>query len=96
VKGNMGAHLHVIHTKYVARSRKYAAVEEGISSSDVDATADTRLAMKRKVRAMQESRVAHVEALRARVRAGTYQVDSTLLAQRILEGGSHFMESSDS
>lgn len=95
MKGNMGAHLQVVHTKYVARSRKYTTVEESISASEMGPSADTELVMKRKVRAMQGSRVAYVEALRARVRAGTYQVDRALLAQRILEDESHFMESID-
>ena len=93
VKGNIGAHLHVVSTKHVARSRTYTTTEEASSLSELDATSDTGAAMRRKVRAMQESRVARVEALRAQVRAGTYQVDTTLLAQRILEDESLFGQS---
>ena len=48
--------------------------------------------IKRKTRATQQSRAARVEALKAQVRAGTYQVDSTLLAQRILANESHFID----
>jgi len=92
VKGNMGAHLHVVSTKYVARSRKNATIEEDASSSLLDHTSDRGQAMKRKARAMQERRVSRVEALRTQVRAGTYRVDTKVLAQRILENGTHFME----
>jgi len=97
VKGNMGAQLQVVNTKYVARSRKYAMVEEAISSSRLDPTFGTgqQAVMKRKARTTQESRIARVEALRARVRAGTYEVDSTLLAQRMLANESSFMENSE-
>ncbi len=49
--------------------------------------------MKRKARAMQERRASRVEALRTQVRAGTYRVDTNVLAQRILENTTHFMES---
>ena len=93
MKGNMGAHLHVVNTKYVARSRKYTTAEEASSLSELDAASDTGAAMRRKVRAMQESRIARVEALRAQVRAGTYQVNTILLAQRILEDESLFGQS---
>ncbi len=48
--------------------------------------------IKRKTRTAQQSRLARVEELKAQVRAGTYRVDSTLLARRILENESHFME----
>ena len=44
---------------------------------------------------MQERRVSRVEALRTQVRAGTYRVDTRVLAQRILENGTHFMESTE-
>ena len=93
MKGNMGAHLHVVHTKYVARSRKNAIVEEDASLYPLDHTSDRGQTMKRKARAMQERRVSRVEALRLQVRAGTYRVDTRVLAQRMLENGTHFMES---
>ncbi len=89
VKGNMGAHLQADNMKFVARSRKYAKVEETTSTTHLDQLFNTG----RNVRAMQESRIARVEALKAQVRAGTYQVDSLQLAHRILENKSHFMES---
>ena len=73
MKGNMGAHLHVVRTKYVARSHKYTTAEEASSLPELDEAFDTGAVMRRKVRAMQESRIARVEALRAQVRAGTYQ-----------------------
>jgi len=92
---SMNAHLHGVHKKYVARSKKYAATEEVSSSSELSNTSNTgQVAMtKRKARAMQENRIARVEALRAQVRVGTYQVDTMLLAQCIIENESHFMES---
>ncbi len=93
MKANMGAHLHVVRTKYVARSHKYTTAEEASSLSELDEASDTGAVMRRKVRAMQESRIARVEALRAQVRAGTYQVDTILLAQRILEDESLFGQS---
>ncbi len=91
VKGNMGAHLQGVSTKYVARSRKNATVEENTSS--LDHTSDRGQAMKRKARAMQENRVSRVEALRAQVRAGTYRVDTRVLAEHMLANETHFMES---
>ena len=93
MKGNLAAHLQVVHTKYVARSRKNATIEDDTSSSLVDHTSEREQAMKRKVRTMQEHRVSRVEALRAQVRAGTYRVDTLVLAEHILENGTHFMES---
>ncbi len=93
VKSNVGAHLQVVSTKYVARSGKNGIVEEDASSYPMDHTSDRGQAMKRKARAMQERRVSRVEALRAQVRAGTYRVDTMVLAQRILENGTHFTES---
>lgn len=91
MKGNMSAHLQADNMKFVARSRKYAQIEETISTAKLDTTFTTGLSS-RKLRAMQESRIARVEALKAQVRAGTYKVDSLALAQRILENDSHFME----
>ena len=93
MKGYMGAHLHVVSTKHVARSRKNASVEEDASLYSLDHTTDRGQTMKRKARAMQERRVSRVEALRLQVRAGTYRVDTRVLAQRMLENGTHFMES---
>ena len=55
-------------------------------------TSDRGQTMRRKARAMQECRVSRVEALRAQVRAGTYRIDTLVLAQRILENETHFME----
>lgn len=89
MKGNMGVHLQADNMKFVARSRKYAKVEETTSTARLDSTFD----IGRNVRAMQESRIARVEALKAQVRARTYRVDSLQLAHRILENKSHFMES---
>lgn len=96
VNGTMSAHLQTLHAKYVAQSRKHTVGDEATSSSELDQPSKRGQAvvMKRKARAMQESRMARIEALRAQVRTGTYQVDSTLLAQRILEDGTHFMDSS--
>lgn len=93
MNGNLATHLQVVHTKYVARSKKNAPVDNERSSSLVDNTSDRELAMKRKARTMQEKRVSRIDALRAQVRAGTYRVDTMVLAQRILENGTHFMES---
>lgn len=92
MKSSTGAHLQVVSTKYVARSRKNALVEEDASPSPLDHTSDRGQAMKRKARTMQERRVSRVEALRVQVRAGTYRVDTMVLAQRMLENGTHFME----
>ncbi len=95
MKGNMGAHLHGVSTKYVAQSRKNITAEEDTSSSPLDHTFERGQAMKRKARAMQERRVSRVEALRTQVRAGTYQVDTRVLAQRMLENETHFTESTE-
>lgn len=89
----MGARLHVIHMKHVAQSRKNFTVEEDVPSSPQDHTSNRGQVMKRKARAMQERRASRVEALRTQVRAGTYRVDTNVLAQRILENTTHFMES---
>ena len=91
MKGNMSAHLQMVPAKYVARSRKNATDEE--DRSLLDSASDKGQAMKRKVRIIQESRVSRVEALRAQVRSGTYQVNTMVLAQRMLENETHFMES---
>ena len=90
MKGSMGAHLHVVSTKYVARSRKNATVEEDMPP--LNHTSDRGQMMKRKARTMQERRVSRVEALRAQVRAGSYRVDTMVLAERILENETHFIE----
>ena len=101
VKGTMSAHLHVVHTKHVARSRKNTKVEEATSSTwmdHVDHISDVgqQTVIKRRTRAAQkssqESRNVRVEELRAQVRAGTYRVDSMSLAQRMLANESHFLE----
>ena len=70
-------------------------IEEDASSSPLDHTSDREQAMKRKAQAMQERRVSRVEALRIQVRAGTYRVDTKVLAQRMLENGTHFMQSTE-
>ncbi len=93
MKGNLAAHLQVVHTKHVARSRKNAPIEDDMSLTHVENTSDREQTMKRKARSMQEQRVSRIDALRAQVRAGTYRVDTLGLAQRILENGTHFMES---
>ena len=43
-------------------------------------------------RRWSQSRRARVERLRAMVEAGTYQVDSTALAESILKNDTHFFE----
>ena len=70
-------------------------IEEDASSSPLNHTSDRGQTMKRKAQAMQERRVSRVEALRTQVRAGTYRVDTRVLAQRMLENGTHFMESTE-
>ena len=70
-------------------------VEEDAPSSPLDHTSNRGQAMKRKAQAMQERRVSRIETLRTQVRAGTYRVDTMVLAQRILENGTHFMESTE-
>jgi len=89
VKGNTGTQLQADNMKFVARSRKHTKVEETTSTARLESIFNTG----RNVRAMQESRIARVEALKAQVRAGTYRVDSLQLAHCILENKSHFMES---
>ncbi len=64
--------------------------EEGVPP--MNHNSDRGQTMRRKARAMQACRVSRVETLRAQVRAGTYQVDTMVLAQRILENETHFIE----
>ncbi len=92
MKGNMGAHLQADNMKFVARSKRYTRDTEHSSTANLDSSIAIGPAS-RKLRMMQEQRIARVEALKAQVRAGTYKVDSIALAQRILENSSHFMES---
>ena len=91
MKGNMGAHLQADNMKFVARSKKYTKGIENSTTANLDSPFAIGPAS-RKLREMQEQRIARVEALKAQVRAGTYKVDSRTLAQRILENNSHFME----
>ena len=91
MKGNMGAHLQADNMKFVARSKKYTKGPENSSPANLDSAFVIGLTS-RKLRMMQEQRIARVEALKAQVRAGTYKVDSLRLAQCILENNSHFME----
>ena len=91
MKGNMGAHLQADNMKFVARSKRYTKGTENSSPANLDSPFVIGLTS-RKLRMMQEQRIARVEALKAQVRAGTYKVDSYTLAQRILENNSHFME----
>lgn len=43
-------------------------------------------------RRYSRGRTARIEALRAQVEAGTYHVDSLVLAERILVGETHFLD----
>ncbi len=90
MKGNMGAHLREVTPKYVARSRKNAPTEE----AQAEHPSDRGQAMKRRVRTIHEQRVSRVETLRAQVRAGFYQVNTQVLAERMLENETHFVEGS--
>ncbi len=49
--------------------------------------------MKPRVRAIDERRASRINTLRAQVRAGSYQVNTSTLAERILQNKTHFMES---
>ena len=91
MKGNSSAHLQADDMKLVARSKKYTKIAENSTTASLDHTFTTGPSS-RKLRVIQEQRVARIEALKAEVRAGTYKVDSLALAQRILENNSHFME----
>ncbi len=93
MNNNTGARLHIASEKYVARSRKNTTIEEDVPLSLVDHTSDRGQLMKRRVRAVHEQRISRIEMLRAQVRAGTYSVNTRVLAERMLENETHFMES---
>lgn len=94
--GNRGTHFHSVHIQDAAPAEKHAQQEYVTPSwrnyltrveKQVGIRSRKRLlpdspAMQR----WQEARAARVEALRAQVQAGTYQVDSMAIAERLLEG----------
>ena len=92
MNSNRGTRLQKASEKYVARSRKNTAIGEDVALSLVDHTSDRGQSMKRRVRVVHEQRISRVEMLRAQVRAGTYAVKPRVLAERMLENETHFLE----
>jgi len=82
----VSTHLHVVRAKKKIQSD--AGNEIAISGTEKQAL------MKRGVRAAQrwpEERIARIEELRAQIKAGTYRVDSKIVAECMLQNETHFV-----
>jgi flagellar biosynthesis anti-sigma factor FlgM len=82
--------------KKVPRSRRNKRQDASITSWHRHLLAlEKRSAVQRGLQAAQrssESRAARVEELRAQVEAGTYKVDSSAIAENMLQNQTHFLE----
>lgn len=78
-----------------ARQAVQLHLKEEVSEADSQERAELQATIKKGVEASQrwsQSRKARVERLRTMVEAGTYQVDSTALAESIVKNDSRFFE----
>jgi hypothetical protein len=98
IMGKRGTHFHSVHIQDAAPIEEYAHQEHDTPSPswrNYLARVEERGVIRSRKRLLpdspamqrrQEARAARVEALRAQVQAGTYQVDSMAIAERLLEG----------
>lgn len=85
----VSTHLHVVRAKRKVQAEKDA--EKEIAGSGMETSA----LVKRGVRAAQrwpdKERIARIEELQAHLKAGTYRVDSRIIAECMLQNETHFV-----
>jgi len=97
-EGVVSTYLHLVPTKRdVEPERNVERQETAAASWTSQGAPGEPAAARRRARrstspsSERESRQARIEALRARVQAGTYRVESWTLAESILKNESHFV-----
>lgn len=91
-----------IGTRHLVRTKKHVrTVEDALPDSQITpwldwiAHSERQSMMRRGMRAAQlssEARAARIEQLQAQVQAGTYTVNSRVLAERLLKNATHLMD----
>jgi Anti-sigma-28 factor, FlgM len=94
--GPMSTHLHLVCVEAEQRSETLFAHEVGAPAwTDAVSSLEDRGEVEHGIHAEQwwhEDRAARVQLLRARVKSGTYRVDSIALAECILKDDVHLIE----